>query len=77
MGMPSSEITNVMGYGPVYQSPESFQCLRKYIKTSLFLPRVRARALRAPVFLGSLTRQKGRYAPPPSTAASLLLILQK
>ncbi len=32
--------------------------------TSGFWPRVRARALRAPVFLGSLTRQTGRYAPP-------------
>jgi hypothetical protein len=30
----------------------------------VFWPRVRARALRAPVFLGSLTRQKGRCAPP-------------
>ncbi len=37
-----------------------------------FWPRVRARALRAPVFLGSLTRQTGRCAPPPATAASLL-----
>ncbi len=33
--------------------------------TSVFWPRVRARALRAPVFLGSLTRKKGRCAPPP------------
>jgi hypothetical protein len=32
--------------------------------TSGFLPRVRARALRAPVFLGSLPRQKGHCAPP-------------
>jgi hypothetical protein len=30
--------------------------------TSGFWPRVRARALRAPVFLGSLTRQTGRCA---------------
>jgi hypothetical protein len=32
----------------------------------VFWPRVRARALRAPVFLGSLTRQKGalRATPP-------------
>jgi hypothetical protein len=33
--------------------------------TSGFWPRVRARALRAPVFLGSLTCQTGRCAPPP------------
>jgi hypothetical protein len=37
-----------------------------YIRTSGFWPRVRARALRAPVFLGSLKRQNGRCAPPPS-----------
>jgi hypothetical protein len=43
--------------------------------TSGFWPRVRARALRAPVFLGSLPRQTGRCAPPPPPiAASLLLI---
>ncbi len=36
----------------------------KYLITSGFWPRVRARALRAPVFLGSLTRKKGRCAPP-------------
>ncbi len=35
---------------------------------------MRARALRAPVFLGSLTRQKGRCAHPPPITASLLLI---
>ncbi len=41
--------------------------------TSGFWPRVRARALRAPVILGSLTRQMGRCAPPlPPIAASLL-----
>ncbi len=33
-------------------------------KTSGFWPRVRARALRAPVFLDSLQRQTGRCAPP-------------
>jgi hypothetical protein len=38
--------------------------------TSGFWPRVRARALRAPVFLGSLTRQKGRCAPPPPVHSS-------
>ncbi len=32
--------------------------------TSGFLPRVRASALRAPVFLGSLPRRTGRCAPP-------------
>jgi hypothetical protein len=35
-----------------------------YLATSGFWPRVRARALRAHVFLGSLTRQTGRCAPP-------------
>jgi hypothetical protein len=34
------------------------------LRTSGFWPRVRARALRAPVFLGSLTWQTGRCAPP-------------
>ncbi len=38
--------------------------------TSGFWPRVRARALRAPVFLGSLTRHTGRCAPHPPIAAS-------
>ncbi len=39
-----------------------------------FLPRVRARALRAPVFLGSLMRKTGRCAAPaPPMAASLIL----
>jgi hypothetical protein len=38
------------------------------------LPRVGARALRAPVFLGSLTRKTGRCAAPaPPMAASLIL----
>ncbi len=37
----------------------------KYLTTSGFWPRVRARALRALVFLGSLPRQTGRCAPPP------------
>ncbi len=46
-----------------------------YKYTSGFWPRVRARALRAPVFLGSLPRQTGRCAPPsPPIAASLLRI---
>jgi hypothetical protein len=35
-----------------------------YSITSGFWPRVRARALRAPVFLGALPRQTGRCAPP-------------
>ena len=43
-------------------------------KTSGFWPRVRARALRAPVFLGSLTAKRGAARPPPYIAASLLLI---
>ncbi len=35
-----------------------------YFFTSGFWPRVRARALRAPVYLSSLPRQPGRCAPP-------------
>jgi hypothetical protein len=35
-----------------------------YLNTSGFWPRVRARALRAPVFLDSLPRPTGRSAPP-------------
>ena len=38
--------------------------LARYDYTSGFWPRMRARALRAPVFLGSVPRQKGRCAPP-------------
>ncbi len=38
--------------------------LYPYSMTSGFWPRVRARALRAPVFLGSLPRPTGRCAPP-------------
>ncbi len=37
---------------------------QKHIMTSGFWPRVRARALRAPVFLSSLTHKTGRCAPP-------------
>ncbi len=40
--------------------------------TSGFWPRLRARALRAPVFLGSLPRQTGRYAPLISAHRSFL-----
>jgi hypothetical protein len=36
----------------------------KSVYTSGFWPRVRARALRAPVFLGALPRPTGRCAPP-------------
>jgi hypothetical protein len=36
----------------------------KYDSTSGFWQRVRARALRAPVFLGLLTRQTGAARPP-------------
>jgi hypothetical protein len=45
-----------------------------YYFTSGFCPRVRARALRAPAFLGALLRLTGRCAPLPTIAASLLLI---
>ncbi len=40
------------------------ETMRKYLVTSGFWPRVRARALRAPVVLGLLTCQTGRCAPP-------------
>ncbi len=43
--------------------------------TSGFWPRVRARALRAPVFLGSLPRQTGRCAPPPPRPLQLRCFL--
>jgi hypothetical protein len=45
-----------------------------YCGTSGFWPRVRARALRAPVFLDSLPHQTGRCAHPPPIAASMLHI---
>ncbi len=45
-----------------------------YATASGFWPRVRARALRAPVFLSYLTHKQGRCASPPPIAASLLLI---
>jgi hypothetical protein len=44
--------------------PLAINFFYKILYTSVFWPRVRARALRAPVFLGSLTHQKGRCAPP-------------
>ncbi len=45
--------------------------------TSWFWPRVRARALRAPVFLSSLPPQSGRCAPPPSQLRCFLFDPQK
>jgi hypothetical protein len=49
--------------------------LTSVLNTSGFWPRVRARELRAPVFLSSLPRKTGRCAPPsPHIAAALLLI---
>jgi hypothetical protein len=47
------------------------------LNTSGFWPRMRARALRAPVFLGSFTHQTGRCAPPPPIAASLHPLKEK
>jgi hypothetical protein len=44
-----------------------------YLYTSGFWPRVPARALRAPVFLGSCHAKRGATRPPP-IAASLLFI---
>jgi hypothetical protein len=48
--------------------------LRWVFCTSGFWPRVRARALHAPVFFSSLTHKTGRCAPPQPIAVSLLLI---
>ena len=50
-------------------------------RTSGFWPRVRARALRTPVFLGSLTCKTGRCAPPPRPShlrslVSLIIIMK-
>ena len=47
---------------------------KNYIYTSGFWPRVRARALRAPVFWNTLPCQTGAARPTPPIAASLLLI---
>ncbi len=77
---PSLWFTSPTGPSPPFQSKSTLLLRRStqdstdYITTSGFWPRVRARALRAPVFLGSLPRQTGRCAPPPPIAASLLLI---
>ena len=46
-----------------------------YYETSGFWPRVRARALRAPVFLGTLPRQTGRCAPSPPRPSQLCCFL--
>ncbi len=51
--------------GDIASTDSVTRWFRIFCNTSGFWPRVRARALRAPVFLGSLTRQKGRCAPPP------------
>jgi hypothetical protein len=45
-----------------------------YKMTSGFWPRVRARALRAPVFFRLINMQNGALRAPPPIAASLLLI---
>jgi hypothetical protein len=45
--------------------------LGNYSLTSGFWPRVRARALRAPVFLGSLPRQMGSFAASYSTPKNI------
>jgi hypothetical protein len=44
----------------------TFFKLVSIFETSGFWPRMRARALRAPVFLSSLPPQTGRCAPPPA-----------
>jgi hypothetical protein len=55
------------GSGTGTQIQHNIPCLfNKYSLTSGFWPRVRARSLRAPVFLGSLPCPSGRFAPPPA-----------
>ncbi len=63
-------LTLVTGNGSIYFPFSSDEILN----TSGSWPRVRARALHAPVFLGSLLLQTGRCAPSTPIAASLLLI---
>ena len=46
----------------------TYEEMHKYFPASGFWPRVRARALRAPVLLGSLPRKTGRCAPTPPPA---------
>jgi hypothetical protein len=48
---------------PVLNICTVYSLLTLVFTTSRFWPRVRARALRAPVFLGALPRQTGRCAP--------------
>jgi hypothetical protein len=48
--------------------------LKILLRTSGFWPRVRARALRAPVFFRLINMQNGALRAPPPIAASLLLI---
>ncbi len=55
-----TEISCVENYLPHLRN------VRKSLKTSGFWPRLQARPLRAPVFLGSLTRQMEHCAPPPA-----------
>ncbi len=68
-------LNDIKGETPIYPNRQVMQrqtCTRQgrtsvcYINTSGFLPRVRARARRAPIFQGSLPRQTGRCAPPPA-----------
>ncbi len=47
---------------------------KSYMTTSGFWPRMRARALRAPVFLSSLPPQTGRCAPPPRPSQLLCFL---
>jgi hypothetical protein len=48
-----------------------------YLYTSGFWPRVRARALHAPVFWGLLPRKTGRCAPPPHAHRSFAYSIPK
>ncbi len=64
---------------PQNKLSEKEKCARNgfwfvYRENSGFWLRVRARALRVPIFFGSLIHRKGRYAPLPSLIASLLLL---
>ncbi len=51
-----------------------WQMYDKHLTTCGFWPRVRARALRAPVFFRLINMQNGALRAPPPIAASLLLI---
>ncbi len=69
---------NSIGRFPESSAQCQVSCEMYYGKTSGFWPRVRARALRAPVFLGALPCKTGCCAPPrPSQPRCFIFIEQK